>query len=308
LKKTKLKPYVHKIKGAKNHALYDLLKGNFYTLSPGGDAEQLKDALKEAGLTFETGGVVPFKTTIDMKHEKESITIMTLQVRLNGGNEDNCWNRKKIDKKKRVIKKETLLLLREQLNHIPVKTFHIEAETNDRKKIEYILTDFPFTEARVIVQKDLNKSDRDRMREICENRNAIVTFMDNGRENMQELKVEIYSFFYNQHFNPCLGKQVAVDCRGEIKPCLWWKDTLGNIGENDLKDMINAGVFDKYWELTKDKIDVCKDCELRCACMDCRINPSAEKDFLTTGKPVYCSYNPYIGEYETVMVNNRDNK
>ncbi|HLP48287.1 MAG TPA: hypothetical protein VK469_20255 [Candidatus Kapabacteria bacterium] len=36
MKKIKLKPYVHKIKGSKNYALYDLLKGNSYTIKPAG--------------------------------------------------------------------------------------------------------------------------------------------------------------------------------------------------------------------------------------------------------------------------------
>ena len=50
LKKTKLKPYVYKVKGAKNYALYDLLKDNFYAITPDGDIEELKQSLKNDGV------------------------------------------------------------------------------------------------------------------------------------------------------------------------------------------------------------------------------------------------------------------
>ncbi len=40
--------------------------------------------------------------------------------------------------------------------------------------------------------------------------------------------------------------------------------------------MIVAGKFDKYWELTKDKVDVCMNCDLRYACNDCPITERRE--------------------------------
>ncbi len=259
LKKTKLKPYVHKIKGAKNYALYDLLKGNFYTIIPEGDVEALKNALKEAGLTFETEGIVPFKTEIDMKAEKEIIQIRELQIRLNGRAEDNCRNRKKIDEEKRFITMDTLVILKEKLSRIPVKTIHIEAESHDREKIGYILKEYPYKEAMVVVGEGSSKEDQAYLKKICDNRDTAVTFLIDGKKDMKGLEVEIYDFFYSRHFNPCLGQKVAVDCGGEIKPCLWWKNSLGMIGKDNIRDMINMEIFDRYWKLTRDKIDVCKD-------------------------------------------------
>lgn len=297
MKKTRLKPYVHKIKGAKNYALYDLLKGNFYILTPAGDVDQLKKSLKEAGLTFETDGIVPFKTEIDMEPEKNVIHIRELQIRLNGRTEDNCRNRYKTGKEKRFMTTETLALLNKQLKHIPVKRIHLESESNEPGMIEFILTEFPFEELLLFIESGLDENARKRFKSLVDNREknfTILTNGDNGKKNMKDLEVEIYDFFYHQRYNPCLGHQVAVDCGGEIKPCLWWKETLGTIDKNNLKDMINREVFDEYWKLSKDKINVCKDCELRYACPDCRINYPITGDFLTK-KPGYCDYNPYTG-------------
>jgi len=118
-----------------------------------------------------------------------------------------------------------------------------------------------------------------------------------GVLKLKELKVDIYEFFYNQQFNPCLGHQIAVDYRGEIKPCLWSKMVLGKIGESKILDMIIAGEFDEYWKLTKDKIEVCKDCEFRYACPDCRESSEYNhKENYNKIKPVCCNYDPYSGD------------
>lgn len=270
---------------------------------PEGDVEQLKTALKEAGLTFETKGIVPFKASIDFSEEKEYIRIRELQIRINGRAENNCWSRKKQSKEKRFISKETLILIIEQLEHIPVKRLHIEAESNDQEQMDFILSKCPYKEVLLFVQEGLSKQEQEYLKKICRNRNATVTFLTNGKKNMKDLKIEIYDFFYNQHFNPCLGQQVAVDCGGEIKPCLWWDTSLGTIGENNLIDMINTEALDEYWKLTKDKINVCKNCELRYFCPDCRMSHSTSigTDFLKE-KPAYCTYDPYSGDYANAPI------
>ena len=81
MKKDRLKPYVHKVKGAVNYALYDLINGLFYRLQPKGDLQQLRESLKKAGLIFESEGEVPFKLELDLFEETDNIRIRELQVR-----------------------------------------------------------------------------------------------------------------------------------------------------------------------------------------------------------------------------------
>jgi radical SAM protein with 4Fe4S-binding SPASM domain len=297
LKKTKLKPYVHKVKGAKNYALYDLLKGNFYALTPDGDIEELKHSLKDAGLTFEPGGVVPFKIEIDLSMEKDKVYIRQLQIRLNGRDEDNCRNRKKVSKEKRFISDKILHHLKNEIKNIPIKKIYLEAEDEEPGKIEFILNEFPFEEIVIFVEEGINPKKQEQYKKICEHREKKKFILSDGKKNLKELKVDIYEFFYNQHFNPCLGHQIAVDCQGDLKPCLWSKIVPGKIGQDKILDMIISGSFDEYWTLTKDKIEVCKDCELRYACPDCRESSKYNsKGNFNTGKPLYCNYDPCSGD------------
>ena len=294
---TRLKPYVYKIKGAKNYALYDLLKGNFYVVTPEGNVDELKIALRKAGLTFETGGTVPFKTVIDLDQERETVKIRELQIRLNGRAEDNCWNRHETAGRKGTMGEEVLQRLREQLASIPVKRVYMEAESSEPAKISFILSKFPFQEAVLFVKEGVKEAEAKRYAGLCLDRNVSFRLWAEGRRNVKELRVEIYDFFYSHYFNPCLGQQVAVDCGGEIRPCLWWQGKLGTILRDDLLDMIVAGIFDPYWELNRDKIEGCRDCELRYACPDCRVGRGNEgKGEIYTGKPTFCTYNPYRGK------------
>jgi MoaA/NifB/PqqE/SkfB family radical SAM enzyme len=271
------------------------LNGNFYTLSPEGDVETLKNSLKETGLTFETEGAVPFPVSLDMSHEKKSLGLRELQIRLNGKMEKDCLERQKINDKKRFISQECLAQLKKELEDIPVKTLRIEAETAEPEKISFLLEELHYQKAVLFVQEGTNPGLEIGARQICNAQGRDLVFLANGKRKreIEELQVSAYDFFYRQYFNPCLGHQAAIDCGGEIKPCLWWTKPLGFIRQDNLKNLILSGAFDEHWERTKDCIAVCKDCERRFACNDCRVSfILVEESEHCDGKPAFCNYNP----------------
>jgi hypothetical protein len=59
--------------------------------------------------------------------------------------------------------------------------------------------------------------------------------------------------------------------------------------------------FRKYWDINKDKIHVCKDCEFRYICTDCRAYVEDPEDILS--KPLKCDYNLYTGEWSEWSTN-----
>lgn len=101
--------------------------------------------------------------------------------------------------------------------------------------------------------------------------------------------------------NSCLNRKIAIDPEGYIKNCPSMKESFGNIKDTTLAEAIEKPGFKKYWNITKDQIAVCKDCEFRYICTDCRAyveNP--EDDF---SKPLKCGYNPYTCEWEEWSTN-----
>lgn len=114
--------------------------------------------------------------------------------------------------------------------------------------------------------------------------------------------------FYNEstHCNSCLHKKISIDAEGNIRNCPSMPQSFGNIKDTTLEKALNHKDFKKYWNLTKDKIEVCKDCEFRYICTDCRAytEKTHENEFgLDTSKPLKCGYSPYTGEWEEWSTN-----
>ena len=293
MKNDKLKPFVHKIKGAKNYAFYDMLNGNFYHFEPSGSIEAAREQLREADLIFETDTFVPFKTALNVIKKEDNFMLKKIQIRINGSGEDTCWRRIKNKIKKNPMSKETANKITHEFRNIPIQKLIIEAELFDINLLSILTKELKFGEAELFIESNVSTADSIVLGEISEKK---LEFNKLRKIPVEEINVNANDFFYNQVFNSCLGHQIALDTQGEIKPCLWWPDTLGNIHDPvSIKDMILAGKFDNYWEITKDGIEICKVCEYRYNCMDCRIHtPSLNINFKS--KPTFCKYDPYTGE------------
>lgn len=99
--------------------------------------------------------------------------------------------------------------------------------------------------------------------------------------------------FYSEalQFNTCLNKKVSLTVNGYIKNCPSLNITYGHITHTTLYSVVNSFDFQKLWHLKKDLVEVCKDCELRYMCSDCRAYTIKN---CMLSKPAKCSYNPYI--------------
>lgn len=108
--------------------------------------------------------------------------------------------------------------------------------------------------------------------------------------------------------NTCWYGKFTITPSGDIIPCIFARDNvMGNILTTDLNNFLVSDILKKYWYLPKDEIDVCKDCEYRYACKDCRpLGEAIDGNFL--GKFSRCTYNPYKGVWEKkerIYVNNK---
>ncbi|MFN8229841.1 MAG: grasp-with-spasm system SPASM domain peptide maturase [Bacteroidia bacterium] len=111
------------------------------------------------------------------------------------------------------------------------------------------------------------------------------------KENNFHANLIMYS--ESQNYNTCLNKKLSIDTNGYIKNCINMKSNHGNILKDNLLQTIKKNKFKKYWFLKKDKIKVCKDCEYRHICTDCRAYLEDPNDIYS--KPLKCGYDPYKG-------------
>jgi SPASM domain peptide maturase of grasp-with-spasm system len=108
-------------------------------------------------------------------------------------------------------------------------------------------------------------------------------------------------YLESQHHNTCLNRKIAIDKNGDIKNCPSMPQSFGNIKNTSLEEALNHPDFKKYWNINKNQIEVCKDCEFRHICTDCRAYTENPDDQYS--KPLKCGYNPYTNVWEEWSTN-----
>ncbi len=109
--------------------------------------------------------------------------------------------------------------------------------------------------------------------------------------------INLNSYTKSVNYNSCLHGKISIDVNGEIGNCPSLKEKVGNINKLKLEEALNMREFKKYWNVKKDDIIVCQDCEFRHVCTDCRAYIQNPKDIYS--KPLKCGYSPYTNKWET---------
>ncbi|OPJ57784.1 radical SAM protein [Clostridium chromiireducens] len=106
-------------------------------------------------------------------------------------------------------------------------------------------------------------------------------------------------FLKNYSGNNCWQGKINITCDGYVSPCIMGNDFIDkrfNIRINDMNNIIDNYLITKFWSVSKDFINECKDCEYKYVCNDCRPICTENGDIYSKGK--MCNYNPYLGEWK----------
>lgn len=120
--------------------------------------------------------------------------------------------------------------------------------------------------------------------------------LDCGKISSDLFNVNVEHFTESQCHNTCLNRKLSVDQDGYIKNCPYMKHHYGHISNTNIEEVVNLPEFQKWWHIKKDEIDVCKDCEFRHMCTDCRAFIKDPENIYS--QPAKCTYNPYICKWE----------
>jgi radical SAM protein with 4Fe4S-binding SPASM domain len=120
-------------------------------------------------------------------------------------------------------------------------------------------------------------------------------------------KVSASSFFDRWQFHPCLYGKISINIFGDVSPCpSLYNDVLGNVREKSLPEIFGEEKYQRYWEMSKEKILPCRSCEFRYACDECRGLEKWATGTLTEIK--YCSYDLLEGTWTSMPRNRLNNK
>lgn len=123
----------------------------------------------------------------------------------------------------------------------------------------------------------------------------IVDFNDCGNIGRNYFVFNQTFFIEGHSCNTCLNRKISIDKDGNIGNCPLMPHSFGNIKNTSLKDIVSRQDFQRLWNITKDQVEVCKDCEYRYLCTDCRHFIKDRKNIYS--QPAKCGYNPYIAKW-----------
>lgn len=156
------------------------------------------------------------------------------------------------------------------------RDFRIDNVVYYGKKIPAGLLPYNDIPSLSLKQKDLSK---------CE----AFTTIDGDFPNTRD---RIYRF--NHKYNSCWGQKAAVTADNKVRPCIYSDIDAGDLKNGNIAEIMEE--LKTYWEITKDNVETCKECELRFACFDCREIARKKSGHLLAANP-NCKYNPATGTW-----------
>ncbi|MBC7361761.1 MAG: radical SAM protein [Candidatus Aminicenantes bacterium] len=114
--------------------------------------------------------------------------------------------------------------------------------------------------------------------------------------NSKFSRISFYDFYLRKNWNRCWSFECTITADGKVRPCLYSDYYFAQISKDSLINLFRSRKLESLWKLSKDKVMICKNCEFRYLCPDCRVvakNISGRFD----AKYPFCSYNPKDGTW-----------
>lgn len=197
------------------------------------------------------------------------------------------------------VKLDAINIFLQEIQHTHVKTVELimKYESSHVENIDKLI-DKNQRIVRVTVYNSpfFMKTNYDNITDIIYTKEKFLSFSQCGIVSKEYFCINRSIFTESQHFNTCLNRKICIDADGEIKNCPVMNRSFGNINDITIEEALNKPNFKDLWGVRKDDIDVCKDCEFRYMCTDCRY--SDLESFGKYDKPQKCLYNPYTCEWD----------
>ncbi|MEI6764663.1 MAG: grasp-with-spasm system SPASM domain peptide maturase [Bacteroidota bacterium] len=177
-----------------------------------------------------------------------------------------------------------------------IQIFITENTQISKPEIDRLLSRNPRIEKLIVFNSKRKNNKSPAFRNFCHFVETALTPNDCGKISPAYFITSISLFTESQHHNTCLNRKVCIDINGDIKNCPAMSRSFGNIRDTSIAQAIAKPGFKDLWNIRKDDIEVCRDCEFRYMCTDCRTFIKDEKNIYS--QPSKCTYNPYIAKWQ----------
>lgn len=125
-------------------------------------------------------------------------------------------------------------------------------------------------------------------------------FAGKSRKTREQFVTNHFLFSESQLHHTYFNRKLFIDKNGKIKNAPECAEEFGHIQDiehpEQLIERIKTQAFQKYWYVTKERIEICMDCEFRHICVDNRIPHQRENGYWYHTEA--CNYDPYTGSWK----------
>ncbi len=180
-----------------------------------------------------------------------------------------------------------------RIRNVELIVCHSQLETSNA--FEAILKKYPIIETLVIHSADIDNCKTIGASNLIFTTQIITSSSCCGNISKEDFKINLPFYLHGIKNNTCLYKKISIKANGDITNCPSLEKTFGSVIELSLEQALNTTGFKELWSIKKDDINICKVCEFRYICSDCRafLNDVYEK-------PFKCSYDPYSPSFHNL--------
>jgi SPASM domain peptide maturase of grasp-with-spasm system len=120
-------------------------------------------------------------------------------------------------------------------------------------------------------------------------------FADLSKISINNFRVNLPLYTESLKFNAFFNKKIIIDSKGNVLKSMYNSESYGNIYKTKIIDIYNNTDLKEYWEISKNNILICQDCEYKYMCIDSRVPLKGENYFYFNDT---CHYNPYIAKWK----------
>lgn len=98
--------------------------------------------------------------------------------------------------------------------------------------------------------------------------------------------------------NTCWNGKLAITSSGTVLPCVFARNIeIGDLNKQTVSEILSSDALKTIWGFDYSCVSICKDCEFRFACKDCRPLGMSIDGNISEKNP-RCCYDPYAGIWQ----------
>ncbi|KAF2516654.1 grasp-with-spasm system SPASM domain peptide maturase [Flavobacterium foetidum] len=181
-----------------------------------------------------------------------------------------------------------------------IKSVVLYIKHNNVSENELVKLKDKFSRIAEIIFYEAEKGNDSRESNFIYERNSLAEILAMKISDQDDFLLNIANFNESLKYSSAYNRTVFIDDLGNVRRYVEDESIFGNVAKDDLREVVLNSEIISFWEINKDKIKICRDCEFRYICPDGSIpfKIDEEKYYSSSNS---CNYSPYTNKWNAMQ-------